>query len=56
MVQQGLASGIGLGVIVLIIFCTYGLTVWYGAKLIIHNGYQGGDVMNVIMGIVTGGM
>ncbi|XP_019168033.1 PREDICTED: ABC transporter B family member 9-like [Ipomoea nil] len=55
-VQQGLASGIGLGVILLVVFSTYGLAVWYGARLIIHNGYTGGDVINILMAIMNGGI
>lgn len=54
--QQGLASGIGFGSMVLIIFCSYGLAIWYGAKLIVENGYNGGQVLSVIMVIMTGGM
>ncbi|XP_021825679.1 ABC transporter B family member 9 isoform X2 [Prunus avium] len=56
MVQQGLATGIGLGTLMLIIFCTYGLAVWYGSKMIIKNGYNGGQVINVIFAIMTGGL
>lgn len=55
-VQQGLASGVGLGLVLLIVFSTYGLAVWYGSKLIIENGYNGGQVINVIISIMTGGM
>nr|GMD87776.1 ABC transporter B family member 9-like [Ipomoea batatas] len=55
-VQQGMASGIGLGVILLIVFSTYGLAVWYGGKLILHNGYTGGEVINVLMAIMNGGI
>nr|QIT08314.1 putative ABC transporter B family member 9 [Siraitia grosvenorii] len=55
-VQQGLASGLGLGMILLIVFGTYGLAVWYGSKLIIEKGYNGGQVVNVIFAIMTGGM
>ncbi|KAJ0017257.1 hypothetical protein Pint_10095 [Pistacia integerrima] len=54
--HQGLASGIGLGLLMLIVFGTYGLAVWYGSKLIIEKGYNGGIVINVIMAIMTGGM
>ncbi|GMP73995.1 hypothetical protein CsSME_00031536 [Camellia sinensis var. sinensis] len=54
--QQGLASGIGLGTMLVIIFSTYGLAIWYGSKLIIDKGYNGGVVINVIMAIMTGGM
>ncbi|VFQ60302.1 unnamed protein product [Cuscuta campestris] len=54
--QQGLASGLGLGIILLVVFSTYALAVWYGAKLIMHNGYKGGDVVNVMIAIMMGGM
>ncbi|KAF8018914.1 hypothetical protein BT93_H3722 [Corymbia citriodora subsp. variegata] len=55
-VNQGLVSGLGIGVIMLIVFCTYGLAVWYGSKLIIEKGYNGGQIINIIMALVTGGM
>ncbi|KAH9797569.1 ABC transporter B family member 9 [Citrus sinensis] len=55
-VQQGMVSGIGLGVLMLTVIGTYGLAVWYGSKLIIEKGYNGGTVINVIMAIMTGGM
>lgn len=55
-VHQGLASGLGLGSVLLIIFSSYGLAVWYGATLVIEKGYSGGQVINIIMAIMTGGM
>nr|ASM90220.1 multidrug resistance 9 [Sesuvium portulacastrum] len=55
-VTQGLASGLGLGALILIIFSTYGLAIWYGSKLIIKKNYNGGQVLNVIMAMLTGGM
>lgn len=55
-VQQGMASGLGLGTLLLIVFCTYGLATWYGSKLIIEKGYSGGKVINVIIAMMTGGM
>ncbi|KAI3456077.1 hypothetical protein Pfo_012740 [Paulownia fortunei] len=55
-VKQGLASGLGVGIVLLIIFSSYGLAVWYGAKLILDKGYNGGVVINVIMSIMTGGL
>ncbi|KAK9922567.1 hypothetical protein M0R45_031028 [Rubus argutus] len=56
MVQQGLATGVGLGTFMLIVFCTYGLAIWYGSKMIIEKGYNGGQVINVMFAIMTGGM
>lgn len=42
--------------IIAIVFCSYGLAVWYGSKIIIEKGYDGGQVINVIMAVMTGGM
>lgn len=55
-VKQGLTTGIGFGAVGCIIFCTYGLAMWYGAKLVRENGYSGGTVITIIMALVTGGM
>ncbi|XP_010559276.1 PREDICTED: ABC transporter B family member 9 [Tarenaya hassleriana] len=55
-VQQGLISGLGLGTMLTVIFCSYALAVWYGARLILDRGYNGGQVMNVIFAVMTGGM
>lgn len=56
MVKQGLISGLGLGAMLFVIFSSYGFAVWYGAKLITEKGYNGGQVMNVIFSVLTGGM
>ncbi|KAE8722976.1 ABC transporter B family member 5 [Hibiscus syriacus] len=55
-VRQGLVSGMGLGTMMLVVFSTYGLAVWVGAKLIANHGYNGGQVISVILAIMTGGM
>nr|CAB3449617.1 unnamed protein product [Digitaria exilis] len=55
-VHQGIAVGVGIGSLVLIVFCSYGLAVWYGARLIVEKGYTGGYIINVIMAIMTGAM
>ncbi|EFH44464.1 hypothetical protein ARALYDRAFT_355242 [Arabidopsis lyrata subsp. lyrata] len=55
-VKQGLVSGLGLGAMLFVIFSSYGFAVWYGAKLIMEKGYNGGQVMNVIFSVLTGGM
>ena len=52
-VQSGLASGLGSGVFMFFVFCTYSMAVWYGAKMIIHKDYTGGQVMNVIAAVLT---
>ncbi|KAL4199105.1 hypothetical protein AMTRI_Chr03g143190 [Amborella trichopoda] len=55
-VYQGLAAGLGLGAVLLVLFSSYALAVWYGAKLILDKGYNGGQVINVMLAIMTGGM
>ncbi|PRQ39662.1 putative xenobiotic-transporting ATPase [Rosa chinensis] len=53
-VQEGLASGLGIGSVMLIIFCSYALAIWYGGKMILEKGYKGGDVINVVFAVLTG--
>ncbi|OVA13521.1 ABC transporter [Macleaya cordata] len=55
-VHEGLATGLGLGVVMFVIFASYALAIWYGAKMIIDKGYTGGDVVNVIVAVLTGSM
>lgn len=40
----------------LIIFCSYGMAIWFGARLILEKGYSGGQVLNVIIAVLTGSM
>ncbi|CAL9138668.1 unnamed protein product [Musa acuminata var. zebrina] len=55
-VQEGIAAGVGIGCVLMFIFCNYGLAVWYGAKLIIEKGYIGADVFNCMVTVTTGAM
>ncbi|KAH6826593.1 P-glycoprotein 11 [Perilla frutescens var. hirtella] len=55
-VHEGLATGLGLGSFMFIIFCSYALAIWFGAKMILEKGYTGGDVINVIFAVLTGSM
>lgn len=55
-VHEGLATGLGLGAMMLIVFCSYALAVWYGAKMVLERGYSGGDVLTVIFAVLTGSM
>ncbi|XP_015070309.1 ABC transporter B family member 11-like isoform X2 [Solanum pennellii] len=54
-VNQALASGIGLGTILMFSLFSYGLAIWYGAKLIIDKNYSGGDIVTVIFSAMLGG-
>jgi ATP-binding cassette subfamily B (MDR/TAP) protein 1 len=55
-VKEGLANGTGMGSIFLIFFSSYGLVIWYGAKLILNKGYTGGKVITILFAIMTGAM
>ncbi|KAL8527119.1 hypothetical protein ACS0TY_005115 [Phlomoides rotata] len=55
-VQEGWATGLGFGAVMCIIFCSYGLAIWYGGKMILEKGYTGGEVLNVIIAVLTGSM
>lgn len=55
-VHEGLASGLGLGSVMFIVFCSYALAIWFGAKMILEKGYSGGEVINVIVAVLTGSM
>ena len=55
-VHEGLASGLGLGSVMFIIFCSYALAIWFGGKMILEKGYTGGEVINVITAVLTGSM
>ncbi|CAL0311170.1 unnamed protein product [Lupinus luteus] len=55
-VYEGFVSGMGLGMVMFLIFCGYGLAVWLGAKMIMEKGYNGGTVINVIVSVITASM
>ncbi|KAL0418947.1 UNVERIFIED_CONTAM: ABC transporter B family member 11 [Sesamum radiatum] len=55
-VNEGWASGMGLGSVMFIAFCSYALAIWFGAKMILEKGYSGGEVLNVIVAVLTGSM
>lgn len=40
----------------LIIFGSYALAIWFGSRMILEKGYTGGQVMNVIIAVLTGSM
>ncbi|GMY39401.1 ABC transporter B family member 11-like [Fagus crenata] len=55
-IHEGLAAGFGLGTVMLVIFCSYSLAIWFGEKMILGRGYTGGEVLNVIIAVFTGSM
>ncbi|KAJ7549945.1 hypothetical protein O6H91_07G075600 [Diphasiastrum complanatum] len=55
-VLQGTAAGLSLGCVMLVVFSSYALALWYGSKLVVNEGFSGGAVMSVIFAVLTGGM
>lgn len=55
-VHEGSTAGIGLGTVMFVIFGGYALAVWFGAKMIMEKGYNGGTVINVIVAVLTSSM
>ncbi|KAF7804972.1 ABC transporter B family member 21-like [Senna tora] len=55
-VHEGVVAGMGFGTVMFVFFCGYSLAVWFGAKMILEKGYNGGTVINVIIAILTASM
>ncbi|KAK7363394.1 hypothetical protein VNO77_05536 [Canavalia gladiata] len=55
-VQEGVAGGLGFGSVRLCVYCTYGLAVWFGGKMVLEKGYTGGEVISVFFAVLTGSM
>ncbi|CAH1803157.1 unnamed protein product [Owenia fusiformis] len=57
-VKKGLVSGAGIGFVWIVIFGTFALSFWYGAKLVRdgEEGYTGGTILQVFMGVLIGSM
>ncbi|KAG9292639.1 hypothetical protein G9A89_007011 [Geosiphon pyriformis] len=52
--KKGLIGGLGLGLIFLILFSTYGLGFWYGSKLVLNGEKTGGQVLNTFFSLIMG--
>ena len=53
-IKQGLAKGVAIGSNG-ITFAIWSFNVWYGSRLVMYHGYQGGTVFAVSTAIVGGG-
>ncbi|KAL7120608.1 hypothetical protein ACP275_02G132300 [Erythranthe tilingii] len=49
-----LSSGLGTRSLVFIVFSSFALAVWFGANMILHNGYTGGEVITVLLAVIIG--
>jgi len=55
-VHEGLVGGIGFAMVLFVMFCGYGLSVWFGAKMIMERGYGAGAVVNVFVAVLNASM
>ncbi|KAF8086658.1 hypothetical protein N665_0615s0008 [Sinapis alba] len=55
-IRQGFSTGLGLGVMLFVLFSSYALAIWFGGKMILEKGYTGGAVINVLIIVVAGAM
>ena len=55
-VYEGVAAGLGLGALMMVVFCSYALAIWFGSKMILEKNYSGGTVLNVIIAVLVGSM
>ncbi|KAI8391124.1 P-loop containing nucleoside triphosphate hydrolase protein [Radiomyces spectabilis] len=51
-IKRGIVLGLGFGIFMLVLFCTYGLAFWYGAKLVIDGKIDGATVMVVFFTMI----
>ncbi|KAG0045015.1 Multidrug resistance protein 1 [Gryganskiella cystojenkinii] len=55
-VKKAIGTGIGMGSIMLILFSSYALAFWYGARVVRSGDMVSGDVLTVLFGVVVGSM
>ncbi|KAG8391278.1 hypothetical protein BUALT_Bualt01G0171400 [Buddleja alternifolia] len=53
-VNVGLSTGLGTGSMMFVMFSSYGLATWFGAEMILHEGYTGGEVFTVLLAVIIG--
>jgi len=55
-VKAGFVIGLGFGLLMFVMFSSYGLAFWYGSKLVIEGEMDGGRVLTVFLALVMGAM
>nr|CAB3219617.1 multidrug resistance protein 1A-like [Phallusia mammillata] len=55
-IRKGMTTGLGMGVVFLIMFCTYGLAFWYGSTLVFAEGSTFGidSMLTTFFGVLIG--
>jgi len=54
--KKAIVSGSAIGIMMMILFCSYGLGFWYGSTLILQHEKTGGQILNAFFAIIIGGM
>ena len=52
----GMTAGVGMGMVLFIMFCSYALALWYGGRLVLQDAqnYSGGTVLIVFFSVLIG--
>ena len=52
----GMTAGVGMGMVLFIMFCSYALALWYGGRLVLEDSqnYTGGTVLIVFFSVLIG--
>ncbi|GER27684.1 ABC transporter B family member [Striga asiatica] len=53
-VVAGTSAGFGTGFVRLIVLWNFGLGVWVGAKMVLQEGYTGGQVFTILLAVIIG--
>ncbi|CAA0808893.1 ABC transporter B family member 11 [Striga hermonthica] len=53
-VVAGTSAGFGTGFLRLIMLWNFGLGVWVGAKMVLQEGYTGGQVFTILLAVIIG--
>lgn len=52
--KRNFLSGLAIGIVFLVFYCTYALALWYGAKLTVEEDYTGGKTLEVFFAVIMG--
>ncbi|GBB85298.1 hypothetical protein RclHR1_11860005 [Rhizophagus clarus] len=52
--KKAIASGAGIGSVMMILFFSYALAFWYGSKLILNKEKTGGEILNAFFAVMIG--
>ncbi|XP_062983380.1 ATP-dependent translocase ABCB1 [Elgaria multicarinata webbii] len=53
-IKKAVTANISMGIAFLLIYASYALAFWYGTTLVLHEGYQIGEVLTVFFAVLIG--